>query len=138
MLGTFLFDSEEELVVMLRKNIYLFSSAPSDMPRIDTRVVCHRFTIEPTIKHLSQIKHNVGEEKRELIDEEVLKLTSANFVKELKYPSWLASMVLVKKASNKWRLYVNFIDLDTTCPKDLYLLPNIDCMVDGPSSYKNA
>ena len=42
-------------------------------------------------------------------------------------------MVLVKKASEKWRMCVDFIDLNKACPKDSYPLPNIDALVDSAS-----
>ena len=36
---------------------------------------------------------------------------------------------MVRK-SNKWRLYVDFIDLNKACPKDCYPLPWIDLIMD--------
>ena len=39
-------------------------------------------------------------------------------------------MVMVKKANEKWRMCVEFTDLNKTCPKDSYLIPRIDLLVD--------
>ena len=39
-------------------------------------------------------------------------------------------MVMVKKANEKWRMCVDFMDLNRACPKDSYLLPQIDILVD--------
>jgi len=39
--------------------------------------------------------------------------------------------VLVKKASGKWRMCLDYTDLNKACPKDVYSLPNIDQSVDG-------
>jgi len=46
------------------------------------------------------------------------------------YLEWLANMVMVKKANGKWRMCVDFIDLNKACPKDSYSLPCIDFLLD--------
>ena len=42
-------------------------------------------------------------------------------------------MVLVKKANGKWRMCVDFTNLNKACPKDSHLLPSIDALVDSAS-----
>nr|KYP71171.1 Auxin response factor 4 [Cajanus cajan] len=41
-----------------------------------------------------------------------------------------ANVVLVKKSSGKWRMCVNYTDLNKACPKDAYPLPSIDRLMD--------
>jgi hypothetical protein len=53
-----------------------------------------------------------------------------------KYITWLSNVVLVKKSNGKWRMCVDYIDLNRACPKDAYPLPNIDKLVDNSSGYK--
>ncbi|XP_072054232.1 uncharacterized protein [Arachis hypogaea] len=43
---------------------------------------------------------------------------------------------MVRKNSGKWRMCVDFTDLNKACPKDSYPLPNIDRLVDDTSGYK--
>ena len=45
-------------------------------------------------------------------------------------------MVTVKKAIGKWRMCVDFIDLNKACPKDSYPLPCIDQLVDLTTSHQ--
>ena len=72
-------------------------------------------------------KKEVFAPKRELsIKKEVQKLTTANFIREVYYPDWLANVVMVKKANGKWRMCVDFTDLNKACPKDSYPLLHID------------
>ena len=47
------------------------------------------------------------------------------------YPEWLANTVVVKKKNGKWRVCVDFTDLNKTCPKDPFPLPRIDQLVDA-------
>nr|KYP59443.1 Transposon Ty3-I Gag-Pol polyprotein [Cajanus cajan] len=44
-------------------------------------------------------------------------------------------MVLVKKNSGKWRMCVDYTDLNKACPKDSYPMPSIDRLVDGASGH---
>ena len=52
------------------------------------------------------------------------------------YPKWLANVVLVKKANEKWRMCVDFMDLNRACPKDSFPLPKIDQLVDSTAGHK--
>ena len=47
------------------------------------------------------------------------------------YPDWLANVVIVKKANEKWRMCVDFTNLNRACPKYSYPLPWIDTLVDS-------
>ena len=43
---------------------------------------------------------------------------------------------MVKKANGKWRICVDFTDLNKACPKDSYSLPRIDQLVDSTTRHK--
>ena len=43
---------------------------------------------------------------------------------------------MVKKANGKWRMCVDFMDLNRACPKDSYLLPRIDTLVDSTARHQ--
>ena len=59
------------------------------------------------------------------------KLKRAGTIKEVFYPEWLAKIVVVKKKNGKWRVYVDFTDLNKACSKDPFPLPRIDQLVDA-------
>ena len=65
--------------------------------------------------------------------EEVTKLIEADLIHEVHYLEWLTNVVLVKKPNEKWRMCVDYIDLNKACPKDSYLLFSIDQLVDATS-----
>ena len=71
-----------------------------------------------------------AQERDKAIAEEVRKLQEADFIREVYYPDWLANVVMVKKANGKWRICVDFTDLNRACSKDSYPLPRIDFLVD--------
>ena len=58
--------------------------------------------------------------------EKVEKLLTVGFIREVYYPELLANVVMVKKSNEKWRVHVDFTDLNCDCPKDSFPLPKID------------
>jgi len=68
--------------------------------------------------------------------EETQKLLSVGHIREIQYLEWMANVVLVKKASGKWKICMNFTNLNKACLKDSYSLPNIDALVDSASRCK--
>jgi hypothetical protein len=125
-----------KILEILRKNVDLFAWHPKDMPGIDENIITHKLAISPKAKPVSQRKRKQGEERRLAVSEEVAKLKRAQFIEEIKYPEWLANVVMVKKSNGKWRMCVDFTDLNKACPKDPYPLPSIDRLIDGASGYK--
>ena len=67
---------------------------------------------------------------------EVHKLQEASFIRKVYYPDWLANVVMVKKASRKWRMCVDFTDLNKACPKDSYPLPRVNVLVDSTTRHQ--
>ena len=68
--------------------------------------------------------------------DEVNKLLTAHFIKEVYYPKWLANAIMVKKANKKWRMCVDFTDLNNTFPKDSFPLPRIDQLLNSTTGHK--
>ena len=58
------------------------------------------------------------------------------FIQEVYYPNWLANVILVKRANGKWRMCVDFIDLNKACPKDSFPLARINQIVDSIVGHK--
>ena len=52
------------------------------------------------------------------------------------YPDWLANVVMVEKPSGKWRICVDFTDLNKACPKDSYPLPRVNVLVDSTARHQ--
>ena len=58
------------------------------------------------------------------------------FIQEVYYPNWLANVILVKRANEKWKMCMDFIDLNKACPKDSFPLPRINQIVDSIVGHK--
>ena len=106
------------------------------MPGIDPSVIVHRLNVNPASSPIRQKKRVFAQERDKAIAEEVRKLLEAGFIREVYYPDWLANVVMVKKANGKWRMRVNFTNLNRACPKDSYPLPQIDTLVDSTARHE--
>jgi len=136
-LGTSLnFDERVSITLILVRNTDLFAWSVADLPGVDPLVASHKLYIYKEACYISQKKHKLGEERRLTAKAEADKLLSAGFIKEAQYTTWLSNVVMVKKANGKWRMCVDYTDINKACPRDAYPLPNIDRLVDGASGNK--
>ena len=110
---------KEKLVEFLKRNIDMFAWDACDALGIDPNFICHHLNVNPSITPKKQSPRRPSREHAEAIREEVTKLKHAGAIKEVFYPEWLANTVVVKKKSGKWRVCVDFTDLNKACPKDL-------------------
>ena len=67
----------------------------------------------------------------EAVRQEVEKLKEAGAIREAFFPEWLANTIVVRKKNGKWRVCVNFTDLNWACPKDPFPMPKIDQLMDA-------
>ncbi|GKU89656.1 hypothetical protein SLEP1_g3769 [Rubroshorea leprosula] len=53
-----------------------------------------------------------------------------SFIRRVEYSEWVSNLVLVKKPNGKWRMCINFTNLNEACPKDPHPLPNVEKLVE--------
>ena len=122
--------TKQDLVGFLKKSTYVFAWSHEDMPEIDPSVITHRLNVSLSYKLVCQKKGVFAPERDNAIKEKVYKLVTAEYIHEVYYLDWLANVVIIKKANGKWRMCMDFTNLNKACPKDSYPLPRIDQMVD--------
>jgi len=101
------------------------------MPGIPREVAEHSLEIQACSKPVKQRLCRFDEEKCKIIGEEIHKLLTARFIKEVHHPDWLANPVLVKKNNGKMRMCVDYTSLNKACLKVPFPLPRIDQIVDS-------
>jgi hypothetical protein len=112
-------------------NLDVFAWRPSDMKGIPREVAEHKLNIKPRSKLVKQCLRRFNDDKCNAIGEEILKLLSAGFIREVYHPEWLANPVLVKKKNKKWRMCVDYTSLNEACPRVSFPLPRIDQVFDS-------
>ncbi|KAL0373549.1 UNVERIFIED_CONTAM: Transposon Ty3-G Gag-Pol polyprotein [Sesamum radiatum] len=99
-------ETKEEIVSCLRCNANIFAWAPQDLEGVDPKVITHHLNIRPGVKSVKQKKRHFGPKRQ------------------------------IPKLWGKWRMCIDFRDLNKACPKDFYPLPRIDQLVDSTSGCK--
>jgi hypothetical protein len=104
-------EEEKELIQFLNKNKDVFAWSAKDLQGVDRDIIEH--TLE-TDEKIAPKSRNFGKcsKKVKAVETEVQRLQDAKVIREVKYPVWLANTVPVKKKNGKWRMCVDFTDLN--------------------------
>ena len=65
------------------------------------------------------------------VKEEIENILKAKFIRPTRYVQWLANIIPVMKKNEKLLVCVDFRDLNATTPKDMYVMPIVDMLVDS-------
>jgi hypothetical protein len=118
----------------LFNNKAVFAWTANDLCGVNRDVIEHSLNVDPSFRPRKQRLRKMSDDKVEGARNEVKRLLSAGVIREVTYPEWLANIVMVKKANGKWRMCIDFTDLNKACPKDEFPLPRIDSLVDAAAS----
>jgi hypothetical protein len=131
-------EQEKTLIRFLFNNKDVFAWSANDLCGVNRNrdVIEHSRNVDPSFRPKKQRLRKMSDDKAEGARNEVKRLLSAGVIREVKYPEWLANTVMVKKANGKWRMCIDFTDLNKACPKDKFSLPRIDSLVDAAASSK--
>ena len=104
----------------------MFAWNAYEAPRVDSSFICHHLNVNPFVTPKKQSPRRLSKEHADVVRDEVMKLKQAGAIKEVFYPEWLANTVVVKKKNGKWRVCMDFTDLNKACPKDPFPMPRIN------------
>lgn len=128
-------NEKEELVSFLNRNLDVFAWSTYEELGVDLEFICHSLNVNPKVIQKKQQPQWSSKEHAEAMKEEVQKLEQVGAIKKVSYPEWLANTVVVKKKSGKWRVCMDFTDLNKACPKESFLVLRIDQRVYATFDY---
>uniref|UniRef100_A0A2N9GMT9 Uncharacterized protein n=1 Tax=Fagus sylvatica TaxID=28930 RepID=A0A2N9GMT9_FAGSY len=131
-----LWNDRQGLVTLLMGYRDVFAWSVYEAPGVSPDLACHSLNISGDAKPISQKRRKLAPERAEIVAKEVERLLEANAIRSVQYPTWLSNTVVVRKKNGKWRVCVDFTDLNRACPKDPFPLPRIDQLVDSASGHE--
>ena len=126
---------KEQLLQVLISNQEVFAWSVYDAPGISPELACYSLNIGSEHRPIVQKWRKLAPERATTVLEEVGCLLTSGAIREIQYPVWLSNTVVVKKKNGKWRVCIDFTDLNKACPKDPFPLPRIDQLVDLASGH---
>jgi len=100
------------------------------VPRVDPTFIMHKLNVDPLVPPKKQSTKRSTKPHVKAMKEEVEKLKWSGAIKEVFFLEWLANMVVVVKNKNdKWRVCIDFTNLNSACLKDPFPVPKIDQLV---------
>lgn len=124
-------EDKVETLLFLIWNVDVFVWDPYEVPEVDPEFIVHKLNVDPSFPPKKQKPRRSAKEHVEAVRREVGKLKEARAIKDIFFLDWLANTVVVRKKNGKWRVCVDFIDLNRACPKDPFPMPKIDQLVDA-------
>jgi hypothetical protein len=106
----------ESMILLLKEYADCFAWDYTEMPGLDRSIVEHRLPLKPGFRPFQQ---RAWQMKAEIL-EEVEKMIEAGFIRTCRYAEWISSVVPVQKKDGRWRVCVDFRDLNRATPKDEY------------------
>ena len=97
-----------------------------EAPRVNPEFICHDLNVSSKATPKKQLPRHLSKEHVEVVKDKVRKLKQTGAIKEVFYPEWLANTVVARKKSGKWRVCMDFTDINKACPKDSFPVPRID------------
>jgi len=94
----------------------------------------HEIKNYPGVKPIRQKLHLVHLKKTTAIKAEVEKLLKFGFIYPVPLMKWVSNIVLVAKKQGTIRVYVDYRDLNKSCPKDNDPTPFIEQIIDNCAS----
>jgi hypothetical protein len=123
-------EEDRDLVQFLNKNKDVFAWSAKDLQGVDRDIIEHALETDEKIPPKKQKLRKMSEEKVKAVEAEVQRLQDAQVIREVKYPVWLANTIPVKKKNRKWRICMDYTDLNKACKKDDFPLERVDKIVD--------
>ncbi|WVZ70438.1 hypothetical protein U9M48_019109 [Paspalum notatum var. saurae] len=106
------------------------------MPGLDRSIVEYRLPTKPGFRPFAQHPRKIDVKIVDTVKEEIEKMIRAGFIRPCRYATWISSIVPVWKKNGKLRICIDFRDLNRATPKDEYLMPIAESLVDAAAGHK--
>ena len=107
-----------KMLLFLIQNVEVFAWSLFEVPGVDHEFIVYKLNVDPSFPPKKQKSRRSAREHVEAIRSKVRRL-------------WEVNTMILKKKNGKWKVCVDFTDLNQACPKDPFPMLKIDQLVDS-------
>jgi hypothetical protein len=126
----------ELMIALLKEYADCFTWDYTEMPGLDRSIVEHRLPLKSGFRPFQQRARQMKAEVLVEVKKEVEKMIEAGFIRPCQYAEWISRVVPVQKKDGRWRVCVDFRDLNRATPKDEYPMPIAEKLINAAAGHK--
>ena len=118
------------LLQLLQKYKKEFAWDYIDMKGIHPDTCIHHVYTQENIRPVRKPQRRTNPTLKDIVKDELQKLLDAYFIYPISDSKWVSPLVIVPKKGGKWRICVDFWELNKETLRDYFPLPFIDKVLD--------
>jgi hypothetical protein len=126
----------ELVIALLKEYADCFAWDYTEMPGLDRSIVEHRLPLKKGFRPFQQRARQMKAELLVEVKKEVEKMLKAGLIRPCRYAEWISSVVHVQRKDGRWRVCVDFRDLNRATPKDEYPIPVAKTLINAAAGHK--
>jgi hypothetical protein len=123
-------DYQQKMIQMIQGKSDDFAWNYSDMRGIYPDTCIHHIYTNDQIRSVRNPQRRMNPTLKDIVKEELQKLLHVNFIYPILDRKWVSPLFIVSKKNDKWRIYVEFRELNKATYRDYFPLPFIDQVLD--------
>jgi hypothetical protein len=100
-----------------------------DLIGVSCTIIEHSLGIDSSVRPRKHKLRKMSDEKTEATKTEVHHLLKAKLIEPIADPTWLTNVIMVQKKKGKWRMCIDFTNLNKVCPR-------INKIIDSAAGYE--
>jgi hypothetical protein len=119
-------EQKTQVIEMIQRQFDSFAWDYADMKGIHPNTCTHHIYTNDQIRPLRQPQRRMNPTLKDIVKEELQKLLQANIICPISDSQWVSPHVIAPQKNGKWRICVDFWELNKATHRDYFPLPFID------------
>lgn len=125
-----------QVIKLLQENKEAFAWDYVDMKGISPTMCKHHLYIKDNCRLVYHPQRRLNPTMKEIVKIELQKFLNVGFIYPISDSQWVSPLVVIPKKNGKWRICVDYRELNKATQKDRFPLPFIDQVLDNLSGKK--